>query len=225
MFSSNFQREFFLESKDGRAKRAILFLVAIAIWWMSEQFLRPVLGDSIQEIRNYFGNGVFVRHVLSQSLPVDIVCFLMLVTFCAAGVIPKPQFGGSLSKVVKEGSVWGILICMPAIPLALYLGFKLGFAPNWQSILGNIVSNSYEELTYRVFLFSIAAYAFRNIWVGILVSAVLFAWIHNQYPVSMQIVVGLASMFFSFAYIRSRNVLAALWAHQLSDMILDSILL
>lgn len=195
------------------------------MWWLSEHFLRPFCGDTIQHARDYFGNGLFIENVFSQSLPTDILCFLMLIVFCKAKIIPWPKLRAPFSKVAKEGALWGLLICIPTIPLGLYLGFKLGFAPNWQSILGNIISNSYEELTYRVFLFSVAAYTFRNIGAGVVISAVLFASIHTQYPISMQIIVGLAAIFFSVAYIRSSSILSALCAHQLSDMILDSILL
>lgn len=82
-----------------------------------------------------------------------------------------------------------------------------------------------EGSIYRIFLFSIAVYAFKNIFAGVLITAILFASVHSQYPTSMQLIVGLASVFFSIAYIRPGTLLAALWAHQLSDMILDSILI
>lgn len=198
--------------------------LAVLAWWLSEHSLRPLCGDMIQQARNHLGDGAFVQNVLSQSLPVDLVCFFMLIGFYRAGVLPLPGLQGRISMIAKEGTIWGLLICGATIPLALSLGFKLGFAPNWQGMLGNLVSNSYEEMTYRVFIFSIAAYAFKNVWVGVFISAVLFALIHNQYPASLQFIVGLAGVFFSIAYIRSGSILAALWAHQLSDMILDSLL-
>jgi membrane protease YdiL (CAAX protease family) len=225
MFLRPAKSTFILENEDSFLKRIALLSFSIAIWWGSEHYLRPLCGSAIQGLRNVFGNGPFIQNVFSQSLPVDIVCFLMLLGFCALKILPWPQVRGSISKVAKEGTLWGLLICIPTIPLALYLGFKLGFAPNWQNILGNVISNTYEELTYRVFLFSIAAYAFRSVWVGIFIASILFASIHNQYPFSMQLIVALASVFFSGAYLRSRSVLGALWAHELSDMILDSVLL
>lgn len=224
IFCSNDQK-FALDNEDSFLKRMAIFFVAIFSWWLSQYYLRPICGSTIQQVRNHFGNGPFIQNVFSQSLPVDVVCFIMLIIFCRAKIIPKPQIRGNFSKISKIGSFWGLLICVPAIALALHLGFHLGFAPNWQNILGNIISNSYEELTYRVFLFSVATYAFRNVWAGILISAFLFATIHNQYPISMQIVVGLAAVFFSLAYIRSGTILGSLWAHELSDMILDTILL
>lgn len=224
MIFKSLDQNFILKNEDGLFKRMALFTFALAAWWLSEHHLRPLCGGTIQQIRNYFGNSVFIQNVFSQSLPVDLVCFLMLLGFYKAGILPLPTVRGRISKIAKAGTFWGLLICLPTIPLALYLGFKLGFAPNWQSILGNVISNSYEELTYRVFLFSIAAYAFKNISAGVLISAVLFASIHTQYPVSMQFIVGLAAIFFSMAYIRSGTILSALWAHELSDMILDSIL-
>lgn len=226
MCSSSVEGKFRRENNnDGLFKRTGLLSLVILVWWLSEVHLRPLSGGVIQQVREYFGENEFIRHLFSQSLPVDVVCFVMLVVFCSAGIIPKPNFQGSISKVFKEGTLWGLLICVPVIPLALHLGFELGFTFSWQKMLGNVISNSYEELTYRVFLFSVAAYALKSIPAGALVSAVLFALIHNQYPVSMQIAVGLAALFFSAAYIRSGTIFAALWAHQLSDMILDSILI
>lgn len=202
-----------------------IFFFVVATWWLSEHHLRPICGNAIQNIRNYFGNGAFVQNVFSQSLPVDFMCLIMLIFFYRKRIIPLPGIRGSFSVIAREGSIWGLLICAPTIPLALYLGFHLGFAPNWENIIGNIVSNSYEELTYRVFLFSITAYSFKNIWIAIVITALLFASIHTQYPLSMQVIVGLASIFFSLAYLKSATILSSLWAHQLSDMILDSILL
>ena len=101
---------------------------------------------------------------------------------------------------------------------------QIGFNFNLQSILGNIVSNSYEEFTFRVFLLSISAYAFRNVWSGIFITSILFALMHAQYPLPMQILVGMVSLFFTLAYVRSKSFFAALLAHQLADMILDTIL-
>lgn len=215
---------FILENKDSLQKRMSIFIVTVAIWWLSDHYLRPLLGSSIQSLRDVFGNGSFVQNVFSQSLPVDIVCLVLFIIFRRANLIPRPQLSGKFNIVLREGLVWGILICIPTIPLALHLGYKLGFNPNWQSILGNIISNSYEEFTYRVVLLSISAYAFRSIWLGIIITAILFAVIHTQYPISLQIVVGLAAIFFSLAYVRSKSIFAALFAHQVSDMILDSIL-
>lgn len=136
-----------------------------------------------------------------------------------------PRIVGKLRLIFREGIFWGLLICVPTIALALNMDFHLGFAPNWQSILGNIISNSYEEFTYRIFLFSVAAYTFRRVWIGVLTSALLFASIHTQYPLSMQTIVALAAIFFSLAYVRSNSILSALLAHELSDTILDTILL
>lgn len=212
------------ENSDKLPKRMTIFFFTVIIWWLSNRYLRPLLGANIQNIRNVFGNGPFVQNVFSQSLPVDLVCLTLFAIFWKAKIIPAPQINVKLIRISKEGTIWGLLICVPTIPLALHLGYHLGFKPNWQSILGNIISNSYEEFTYRVFLFSIAAYAFRNIWLGIFISAILFAAVHTQYPISMQIIVGLAGFCFSLAYVRTGTILSGLFAHQLSDMILDSIL-
>lgn len=217
--------QFILPTNDSVYKRGGIFTLTIAIWWLSEHFLRPLCGGIIQDLRDSFGNGPFVQNVISQSLPVDIMCLILFIVFFRAKIIPLPRIIEKLGVIFREGVFWGLLICVPTIVLALNMGFHLGFAPNWQSILGNIISNSYEEFTYRVFLFSIAAYTFRRVWIGILISALLFASIHTQYPLSMQIIVALAAIFFSLAYIRSNSILSALLAHELSDAILDTILL
>lgn len=216
---------FILPTNDRPLKRMAVFSLTIAIWWASEQFLRPFCGNSIQELKNFFGNGPFVQNVLSQSLPVDLTCLILFFIFYKIKIVPAPQLNSKAKLIFREGFLWGLLICIPTVPLALNLGYHIGFAPNWQSILGNIISNSYEEFTYRVFLFSVAAYAFRHIWIGVLISSFLFAVIHSQYPTSMQIIVGLASVFFSLAYIRSNSLWSAILAHELSDAILDSILI
>lgn len=202
---------------------AILSLT-IAAWWLGNQYLRPWLNGPLRQARESLGDGPFLRHLFSASLPVDLLCFALFLLFYRAKLIPAPQFRANARVIFKEGSVWGLLICLPAVPLAIQLGYRLGFHPDWQSMAGNVLSNTYEEFTYRFFLFSVAAYAFRNAWAGMLISSFLFAVVHGQYPLSMLLVVGLAGIFFSLAYLRSGSILAAIWAHQVSDMILDSIL-
>ncbi|MDP7322235.1 MAG: CPBP family intramembrane metalloprotease [Bacteriovoracaceae bacterium] len=223
-FNNQNKKNFIINKKESLSKRVALFLLIVGVWLLSEYFLRPFLGSIIQEIRNFFGGGTFVQHIFSKSLPVDLICLVMLIGLYKLYIIPRPTLYNNLVKSLKEGLIWGLLICVPTIPLALSLDFKLDFDINWPSILGNVISNSYEEITYRVFLFSIAAYTFRNIWISVLFVALLFALGHTQYPISMQIIVGIASVCFSMAYIRANSVFAAILAHQVSDMILDSIL-
>lgn len=225
MSLKKYDAQFILPTGDSVYKRGVIFAVTIAIWWLSEHFLRPYCGDAIQGLRDRFGNGPLVQNLISQSLPVDLTCLVLFVVFFRAKIIPMPKIVGNLGVIFREGLFWGLLIRVPTIILALNMGFHLGFVPNWQSILGNIISNSYEEFTYRIFLFSIAAYTFRRVWIGILISALLFASIHTQYPLAMQIIVALAAIFFSLAYVRTNSILAALLAHELSDAILDTILL
>tara|TARA_Y100001958_G_C21246837_1_gene577625 strand:- start:6005 stop:6667 length:663 start_codon:yes stop_codon:yes gene_type:complete len=218
-------RIYFEGNTDPLAKRVLVFSLSLATWWLTEKFVRPSSGAFIQSLRSIFGGSAFIGHLFSQSLPVDLVCFFLLCLLCYLKILPPPQFNLNLNKIFKEGSLWALGISAITIPLALYLGFHLGFSINWQSILGNIISNTYEEMTYRVFLFSVSAYVFKNTGAGIIMSAILFAAVHTQYPLLLQIDVGLAAIFFSLAYLRTNSLFTALWAHQLSDMILDSILL
>jgi membrane protease YdiL (CAAX protease family) len=224
MFFRVADQDFIMKNSDSFLKRAVVFIFTIAVWWLTESRIRPLLGRSIQDLRNIFGNGSFVQNVLSQSLPVVIVCLLLFVLFHRAKIIPMPKFNAKILVIAREGFLWGLVICIPTVALALQMGYHIGFAPNWQGILGNIISNSYEEFVYRVFLLSVAAYAFKNLWAGVLVSAILFGIVHSQYPLSMQIIVVLAAVFFSMAYLRSKSIWSALLAHQISDMILDTIL-
>jgi len=218
-------REFLIKNSDSHLKRALILIFTIAIWWLSEHYLRPYCGDFFSEIRKSLGDGPFVRHVVSQSLPVDLTLFVLFLIYYKFNIIPAPHFRAKASVIFREGFLWGLLICIPTIPIALQLGFHLGFAPNWQSIAGNIISNFYEEFSYRFVLFSVAAYAFNNIWAGAIISALMFAVVHTQYPLTLQIVTGLAGLFFSIAYLRSGSLFAALVGHELADAILDSILL
>lgn len=215
---------YLLKNSDSLFKRMAVLGLTIIVWWLSERYLRPFCGEALLNLKKTAGDGPFIQHLISQSLPVDLTCLVLFFIFYKLKMIPAPRFAGRTSVIFREGLLWGLLICLPTIPLALQFGYHLGFAPNWGSIVGNIFSNFYEEFTYRFFLFSVAAYAFRNIWAGLLTSALLFAIVHSQYPLSMQLIVGLAGIFFSMAYLRSGSILSALLAHQLSDMILDSIL-
>ena len=106
------------------------------------------------------------------------------------------------------------------------MGYKWGFNFQPQKILGNIVSNSYEEFVYRFFFFWISCYLFKNKkWIPIILVNIAFGLVHDQYPIIIQATVAIAGVCFSLAYLRAKSLLAAILAHQIADMILDTILI
>ena len=226
-FLKTHNNEFILENDDTFLKRSTILAFSILCWWASEYLLRPMLGSFILNAQSIWGKdySMLGSHIFSQGLSVLAVSLILLVFFIKIKKIPRPQFYMDLKLITKEGFLWGVISCLPVIPLALGMGFRIGFLLDSQKIIGNIFSNSYEEIIYRAFLFLIVTYTFKRVSIGILFSAILFGIVHNQYPISLQITVGFAGICFSLAYIRSNSILAALLAHQLADMILDSILI
>ena len=221
---TNSDQDLLLNNNDSLIKRLTLFSFVILVCWASGEYLMPLFMDKTQGLKSLIGNGPIIQNVLAQILPLTIVCSALYFLFRKANIIPKALFKGNFNTILKEGVLWAFITCVVTIALALQVGYKIGFNFNLQSILGNIVSNSYEEFTFRVFLLSISAYAFRNVWSGIFITSILFALMHAQYPLPMQILVGMVSLFFTLAYVRSKSFFAALLAHQLADMILDTIL-
>lgn len=94
--------------------------------------------------------------------------------------------------------------------------------PNGWSVLGNLFSNFYEEFIYRGLWLSALAFAFRSRWAGAVGSSIIFGLSHSQYPLMMQAMIAVCSLLFCVARYRG-SLWAPYIAHQLSDMILDSL--
>jgi membrane protease YdiL (CAAX protease family) len=104
-------------------------------------------------------------------------------------------------------------------------GLALGFTPpdGW-SVAGNLVSNFYEELVFRGFFLVALRFAFRSDAAAWVLSAAAHAFGHTQYPIEEQLMMGTFMIGWAWLVSRSRSIWTTWIAHEVVDLIGDSII-
>ncbi len=202
-----------------------LLILCFSFWWTVEFRFHPGVQPAIDKVRAVTlpNHPVFSSHLL-HLLPMVTVLMLFLIFLVKVDRIKKPYLFEGWKDVVKESLIWGLASCVLVVPVVLSFGYSLGFEFHAEKALGDVFSNTYEELIYRVFLFWVVKECTGSKALGVLVSAFIFAYTHNQYPWQIQVVVFAAGICFSMAYIRTRNIAVPILAHMVADLVLDTIL-
>lgn len=218
---------FITTTDDSFLKRFLIFSIGVSAWALAQYKLRIVFEPQFNYLQSFFSTDykIFASHIFSHALPVFICCMISLYILLKKGVCNPLSIGLLRKNSWVEGAIWGIVSSVVIIAMAKYMGIDFGFEPKYQKAFGDIVSNSSEELVYRVFIFSLSAYTFRGRAAGVLLTAILFGVVHNQYPPLFQFGVGIGSICFSLSYLRTYNIAAPILAHQFADMILDTIIM
>jgi membrane protease YdiL (CAAX protease family) len=116
----------------------------------------------------------------------------------------------------------GLVLAVLTIGLALMLGgATIGWQPFWSSYTVNLVSNLYEEVLARGMLLQIIRRRWNDraamIWTG-----VVFGLMHGLNEKAMFI--ALISWAIAWAVLRARSLWAGWVAHQVMDVVVDSLL-
>lgn len=171
----------------------------------------------------YEGVWIFIPHLLFYSTftaAVAAACWLALVR---AGAMQAPPFALSRSVAVwaLAGGAISVLACLAFLPLAglgklTWVGFD-----GWK-IAGNVFSNFYEEFIFRGFLLA-ALTALLGFWPAAVVSSLVFAFTHGQYPLSLQLFIAATSVFWCWLVRHTRSLWSAYGAHMIVDVVIDAI--
>ena len=210
---------------DSAAKRAsVLGLVGLLLFLHFEA-VSPFLGAQIRRVASaeHAGLDLFLRHLLVFSLPLAAGCLLAHLVLSRMGVV-RPLALPRTRHALGVGLLFGGAATLLTVLEWAALGRAFQFAPHGWSILGNLFSNLYEETFYRVLLIPVLLYAFRNAAAAVVGSSLIFALTHHAYPFFLQVAVFAAGLCFGLAFLRTGNLLAPWAAHQLSDVVLDTIL-
>ena len=208
------------------ASRIGLVVAALATWWALQYGAYPAKARLHRTLMHFDGpQERFVAHAFTFWLPTTLGYVAVWALLARVGWMPSPavllSWGPSRSRTLRAGLV--------ATAAALALGSFAVLAsggPVWHPspwlMLGNVFSNLYEEIEYRGFLLLAFRSATRSDAAAVVISSALFGIVHGPNPV-MVIGAGLVGVIFAVAY-RSSGSLAAPWlAHQVSDMVLDTI--
>ena len=107
-----------------------------------------------------------------------MILFLPFFFFKKLKWIEEFQILGPIRQSVRFGVIYGLIIFITMIPLAMYFGMKLSAQFSLPGAIGNLLSNGAEEIIYRGILFSTALALFRKSWISLMISSLAFGLAH-----------------------------------------------
>jgi hypothetical protein len=219
-----------------------LLVAALAGWWVSDHAITPW----IQRVAGYdrIHNrdlSVLLGHWVFGQLPRVFVCVAVWLAGTRLGLMPSLRqsltSGGSWRRVVRTGLVATGVLLVLTVGIGAAAGGRFGFHPYFTKMLGDLVSNMYEEIVYRGLMFCafygvVAAASFplvgkpslAGLVAGTLGSSIVFAVGHEQYAVGLRVVIGVFATVFAYPWVAARSLWAPWIAHTLVDVIGDSVL-
>lgn len=169
--------------------------------------------------------GVFLPHLLLYSTVMAVVSALLWRAFVRWRLLPPPQLVN-----LGQSTILGLLGGFAALVLTLmivWIGFPPGtvhwIAPAPWKIAGNIFSNFFEEFVFRGFLL-VALRRLVGFWPAALVSSALWAILHTQYPMILQISILATGVGFCWLARRTNSLWAPYIAHEVLDLLGDSLI-
>lgn len=214
---------------------------ALLAWWVSDHWIVPW----VQKVAGYErihdrDLSVILGHWVFGQLPRVLVCAGVWVAASRLGLMPSLRqslgSGASWTRVVTTGLIATAILLAMTFAVGAAAGGTFGFHPYVPKMVGDLVSNLYEEIVYRGLMFcafygvAVAA-SFpligrpdrAGLIVGTIGSCLVFALSHEQYSVALRVVIGVAASVFAYAWVRARSLWAAWIPHTLVDVIGDSI--
>jgi hypothetical protein len=215
----------FVGPSRGWASRIGVLVGAYAIFFASMYRLTPWVQGRLFGWAEGLAPGprLLVGHTLSWQLAHTLVTVAMLLALLKTGIF-KPPAKPDWAAGIRWGLGVGLGCSAVTALLYAFAGPGFGFDLNFWKIGGNVVSNFYEELNYRVLLFGAGLYCFRRFLPAAALSGLAFGLTHTQFPMVFRLFTAGVGILAALAYFRSRTIFAAWLAHQLSDMLLDTFL-
>ena len=194
---------------------------ATGLWpsWQLRDYVLRAAGSPA-----YSGVWKLLPHLLLYSTLAAIVAAIAWRFHARAGVLEGPPLGKGQRTVTSV--LWGAVAAV-AITLGAFLVLGQSAAIRWIPpdpwlIAGNLFSNFYEEFIFRGFLlFALARIV--GYWPAAVVTSVLWAAMHTQFPPPLLVVVFLIGIVLSWVTARSKTLWAPWGSHMLMDIVLDSL--
>ncbi len=229
-------------SASQRPLRLALLAVSLAAWWVGYRVVVPAVTRAVgfERITDRAVQNV-VGHWLVWQLPGVLLCLAVWVLGQRLGLLPSLRrslgLGRSGRRVLRSGLLATAVLLLISVVVGKAAGGTFGWHPYVPKMVGDLVSNLYEELVFRGLIFSAfygvaagATFALdgaldrRGVALGTVGSCVVFAAGHTQYPVSLRVVLGVIAVVFVWPWVRARSLWASWIPHTLGDVILDSVL-
>ncbi len=218
------------EPQTDRLRGLVAFVVSVGVYFVAQRVINPAVAARLEPLLPpSAGFGLFLRHFFEFSTLDAILCLATWYAFARAGWLASPRvwlgFGPDPRRAIRLGVLVGVALSAAVVVVGVALGEKIHFHPDGWKMAGNVFSNYYEELIYRGLLLQ-AAWAMTGSRIGgVVLSSALFGWshAHGSHAAFMAVAASVAALVFGWLTVRTRSLGGAWAAHQISDMILDSL--
>lgn len=209
------------------AQRAILVLLggaAYAVGFWPTWFVRDaVLGQF--GFPAYEDVWILIPHAFLYSTLPALFCALAWALLHRLRWLDAPSFALN-GRVLLLGLIGGVVALVVTFGVIYATG--KGGAVHAAEIdpwlmAGNFVSNFYEELIFRGFIL-VTLTAALGFWPAALLSGIAFGAVHTQFPVELQVLIGVIGFFWALIAARAKSILAPYISHMLLDWVADPFL-
>lgn len=173
----------------------------------------------------YEGVWILIPHAFLYSTLPALVCALAWMLLHRLRWLGTPSFALN-GGVILLGLIGGV-VALAATFGVIYATGQGGavHAPQVDPWLmaGNFVSNFYEELIFRGFILVALTAAF-GLWPAAILSGIAFGAVHTQFPVELQVLIGVIGVVWALVAARAQSILAPYISHMLLDWVADPLL-
>lgn len=208
-------------------KTLILLAVCIAYgsnFWPGQLVLRAGL-DALGNPPYAGFVGVILPHLLLYSTLMAAVSAALWVMLARSGSLPWPEFG-NVRRAIIPGVIGGV-IALALTLVVVFASFPAGtihwIAPDPWKIGGNVFSNFFEEFVFRGFVL-VGLRRLVGFWPAALLSSAMWAFTHTQYPLTLQLCIMATGVGFCWLARHVRSLWAPYIAHEVLDLIGDSLI-
>jgi len=217
-----------VKSSPAAGEKALLLLAVAAAYGSTFWPGRLVLGAGMRALGNpaYQGFvGVVLPHLLLYSTLTALVCGILWALFVRSGQLPAPELGDVRRSILPgvAGGLIAIALTLAVVAAAFPAGLIHWIAPDPWKIGGNVFSNFFEEFIYRGFVL-VALRRALGFWPAAVLSSAMWAFTHTQYPLILQACILLTGVGFCWLARYARSLWAPYVAHEVLDLIGDSLI-
>jgi membrane protease YdiL (CAAX protease family) len=208
--------------------KALIFLAVVFAYASNFWPGRALLGWGLNALGNppYRGFvGIFVPHLLLYSTFMAAVSALFWWAFVRARLLEPPRFGNLRGSILLGivGGLAALAVTLLVILTTMPKGTIHWIAPDAWKIAGNIFSNFFEEFVFRGFLL-VALRRVVGFWPAAVLSSALWAFTHSQYPLTLQGTILVVGVGFCWLARRAQSLWAPYFAHEVLDLLGDSLI-
>ncbi|WP_394844163.1 CPBP family intramembrane metalloprotease [Pendulispora brunnea] len=212
--------------RRGPIDRVLVLSVSLGVVYVARQVVTPLWRAFIDPWFHSLPRNAHTvaGHVLVWTLPMAIYSGILLAFFIRTRRFQPLSLTRDIRRAITD-ALWAALVGVLTVMVVVKaMGVPFRFRVDGWALAANVVSNGYEELIGRALVFTAAWYALGSRVAAALLSGLVFALMHEQYPLPLRAVVAFGGFVWSWIYARTGNFLAPWLSHQLADMVIDVLL-